>query len=435
MTAPVFVSRGVEHVPLDPLTAALFAAVFAGVAYATYRHAWWAVCAIIVTSPFALYRDIGPTELTLPKVAIIAVVSGLLASRTNWLGWGRASRIIFAGSIAIALATALSIAQADFRGPAFRETFKAAEYALTFAAVVVAMRREPYEIATRIAISATSALVSLGALSDLILGPRSGFWLNGHAIPRLAGPLEGPNQLAGYLAIALPLQCAFVLLRRPIPLERQSFVLGIAVLILTFSRSGIATVFLSLLIVALVSPSARKRTTLLLAAGGTVLGAIATGIVSLAYMRDLGAYSHLTSLVEAGDAGGVGMRSQLWRAAIALWREHPLLGIGAGNFELEIGRTGLRGVRTHANSLYLQSLAEGGIPLLAAWLGTLGSSIWTFAKGSMREPLVAGALAATIGLSLHQGFDFLTFYPKVGIMFWTMLALGAATVDQNAARA
>ena len=388
------------------------------------------MCAIIITAPFAVYRDLGPTELTLPKVTILAAVAGLAASRASWSGWGSASRLLFAAAIAIAVTTALSIAQAEFRAPAIRETLKAAQYALTFAVVIVAMRREAYEIATRIAVDAASGIVSLAALSDFFFGFKSGFWLDGHPIPRLAGPLEGPNQLAGYLAVMLPLQCAFILLRRPIPLERPSFVLGIAVLMLTFSRGGIVTVLLSLAIVLIAVPSARKRTMVLLAAGGTLVGALVVGLLSLWYAHDLGAYSHLASAAESENGGSLGLRSQLWRAAIELWRAHPLLGIGAGNFELEIPRTGLQGVRTHANSLYLQSLVEGGLPLLAAWIFALAAAIRTFSRSSLREPLIAGALAATIGLGLHQVLDFLVFYPKVGIMFWTMLALGAATVDR-----
>ena len=127
-----------------------------------------------------------------------------------------------------------------------------------------------------------------------------------------------------------------------------------------------------------------------------------------------------------GLPGTVGGRWELWRAAWRLWRQHPLLGIGAGNFELELGRAGLPGVRTHANSLFLQSLVEGGVPLLCAWLYTFGAAIVSFARGPFRQPLVAGALGAAIGLGLHHTVDFMIFFPKFGLMFWAAMALGAA---------
>ena len=125
-------------------------------------------------------------------------------------------------------------------------------------------------------------------------------------------------------------------------------------------------------------------------------------------------------------SGGVGTRTNLWRAAIGLWRQHPLFGVGAGNFELEIPLTGLRGVRTHANSLYLQSLVEGGIPLFAATVWLTYVSIATFAKDRLRSPFVVAAFAASIALGLHQFFDLLVFYPKVGGWWWIVLGLGAA---------
>src|SRR5207302_578017 len=109
----------------------------------------------------------------------------------------------------------------------------------------------------------------------------------------------------------------------------------------------------------------------------------------------------------AVTSGGVGTRTNLWRAAFALWRSHPVFGIGAGNFELEIGQTGLRGVRTHTNSLYLQSLVEGGIPSLAATLWLTYVSIATFARDRLRSPFVAAAFGGSIAFGLHQIFDWL----------------------------
>jgi O-antigen ligase len=126
--------------------------------------------------------------------------------------------------------------------------------------------------------------------------------------------------------------------------------------------------------------------------------------------------------------GSVGNRSQLWHAAIILWRAHPIFGIGAGNFEFELARAGYPGLRTHANSLYLQSLAEGGVISFTATLALVVVSIASFVRAP-REPLIVAALAASIGFAIHQFFDLLVFFPKVGELWWILLALAAARAD------
>ena len=65
---------------------------------------------------------------------------------------------------------------------------------------------------------------------------------------------------------------------------------------------------------------------------------------------------------------GLGTRRQLWDAAWRLWLRHPWLGVGAGNFELELGQAGYPELHTHANSGYLQALVEKGIPGIGALL-------------------------------------------------------------------
>jgi len=54
---------------------------------------------------------------------------------------------------------------------------------------------------------------------------------------------------------------------------------------------------------------------------------------------------------------------------------------------------------THANSLYLQSLVEGGVPLLLANLYLLALGIVSFGRRAARSPLAAGAFGATLALA------------------------------------
>jgi O-antigen ligase len=249
-----------------------------------------------------------------------------------------------------------------------------------------------------------------------------------HLIPRIVGPLEGPNQLSGYLGAALPVITAFLVLSDPLPLqgERIALTLGICTLFLTFSRAGVVTTEAAIALVIIIAPSARRSHAALIAGAGTLLGI--AGVEALGYRiaHDFGLLRRFAGVDESATPGSVGRRSQLWQAAAKLWRAHPWLGVGAGNFERELETVGLRGVRTHANSLYLQSAVEGGLPLLGAQLSTVFFSVMTFARNAAREPYALGAVGASVGLALHQIVDLLIFYPKVGGMWWIVLALGCA---------
>jgi O-antigen ligase len=241
--------------------------------------------------------------------------------------------------------------------------------------------------------------------------------INGHQLARIAGPLEGPNQLAGYFDIAIPLIFALAIDSPSLLMQAALFLMVLAD-VLTFSRGGALGAAAGVLAVAITFRRQIFRPVVFMAMG-LLIGEVIIGVLA-----------HSAAIFRIWDnavtSGGVGTRTNLWRAAIGLWRQHTLFGVGAGNFELEIPLTGLRGVRTHANSLYLQSLVEGGIPLFAATVWLTYVSIATFAKDRLRSPFVVAAFAASIALGLHQFFDLLVFYPKVGGWWWIVLGLGAA---------
>ena len=435
MFAHPVIDQTINRQALDPLGVAVFAAGFNSVARATRRRAVWGVVALVLTDPFAFYRDVGGTTLTVPKFVLLGMLVGLAldpAIRAQALGALRSAAVrpLAIGLSLILGATALSIVQADHRGAALRETLKALEYCVVFASVVVALRTDPGETPIRATLCIALGLVALLALSQEIFGAPSGLWFYNHPIPRIAGPLEGPNQLSGYLGILLPVVAAYALLRRPHPLELASLAFGTMALMLTLSRAGTAASLAALALVLILAPSPRRRTV-----AAALLAGVAAGLSVVAVFGSTGLFGRFSSLAEVERPGGVGTRAELWRAAFALWKQHPLFGIGGGNFELEIAKVGPRGVRTHANSLYLQALVEGGLPLLGATVWTVVASITTFARGPFGAPLVLGALASSVGLASHQIFDLLVFYPKVGAMWTIVLALGVAELARLGANA
>jgi O-antigen ligase len=421
----------------------LYLVAFVAVAVATRERPAFGIAALIAFVPFDFHRDVEHTTLTLSKIGLGAAIAGLSFRGASIAPLRRpAARAFLMAGGAVAVATALTIPGAAHHGPAIRETLKALAYLALFAVVVVAANAavdsgapEAVEDGpVRIALGGTTILVSLIALAQEFGGAPSGVRFAGVSIPRIAGPLEGPNQLAAYLGIALAVTAALRLSRRRAPLETLALAVGTLTLALTLSRAGAFAALLALTIVALCSPAraVRRRTIVTTALGGAAAGFAVIGTWGVDATRSFGGIDLLArffTVSEAPSPGAVGDRSELWHAAFVLWRTHPVFGIGAGNFELELARAGYPLLHTHANSLFFQALAEGGVVLLAATLVLAILPIVLFARGPFREPYVVAALAASVGFAAHQVVDLLVFFPKVGELWWIVLALGASRLD------
>jgi O-antigen ligase len=403
----------------------LHLSIFICAVAATWRRPVYGLALLIAIVPFALSRDIGHTTITLPKVALLAVALGLLLGRSSFTVLREKPVLkLLVAALVIAAVTALSYAQAQYKEPVLRETFKALEYALAFAVAALCYRADADERIVRNALFAIGAIVSVLALAQEFTGAPSAIIVSGHIVPRIAGPLEGPNQLAGYLGLLLPVMVAFALRQRAGAPGWAAILLCVAALVLTFSRAG---VFCAVVAVAIVFAVDRRRENL---RSASVLVAAIVAALAAAVLAG-GELSRFWSTGGRLEANGLGTRGELWTAAYRLWLRHPWLGIGAGNYELELSAGGFPELHTHANSGYIQALVEGGIPGVFAVLWMVWLSISTFVRARTGAPLVAGILGAMAGFALHEVFDCLLFYPKVGLMFWLLLGVGAAAVASS----
>lgn len=125
-----------------------------------------------------------------------------------------------------------------------------------------------------------------------------------------------------------------------------------------------------------------------------------------------------------------GIRGEAWASALRAFGSDPISGIGAGTFQFWWGRDvaeemGLR----DAHSLYLETLAELGIPGLLALLALLGA-ILVGAARARRAAVRPSAVAATSGLLaayavflFHAGVDWLWEFPAL-----IALGVGAGVV-------
>lgn len=370
---------------------------------------------LIVALPLGGDISLGPTTTNAFKVALLGFAAAMAINPRTWRElFSRSAVWPVAGSgILLAFVAALSLHGAPFHAPAIREALKDLEYAAACLLAFAAFRCDPDTRLVRNAFATIAILVLFFALIQEHTGGSEGIYIAGHNVTRIAGLLDGPNQLAGWLEIVGPVLVATAALAASAANLLLPTVAAIAG-ILTFSRAGSVGVLVGMSIAA-VKSFTQRRLTLALVLGAALLLVAAIGWRALAHgdAADTGSFN-----------GGLGSRSELWRAAIAMWRAHPLLGVGAGNYEFLLGKYGLIGVSTHANSWYLQALAETGILGLLATLGVVTISILTFAR---RVDLFGvAAFAASVAICLHGIFDDVLFYPKVGATWWILLGIACA---------
>ncbi len=424
MLHPWTVTLRVErHVPVDVASAFVYLACAVAVALLTRRRPALGVAALLVLAPFDFARYVGPTTITTLKAGLVGMFAALAFSRSDVDAFRTVPvRAMLAAFAATLGAIALSTLHAHYLGAVLREALKQSEYVLLFVGALAAYATDPDDRPFWRTLEIAVVLVCFSALAEYVLGAHSGLLVHGSSIPRIAGALEGPNQLAGYLDVALPVLVARALVHRDRVLAG---VVGVAALtdVLTISRSGIIGAAIGVVAVLLLlrpfSGAAWRF------AGGVALVA-AAGIAIALRVGVPNGYFWLNQATQSADH--LANRSQLWHAAIELWRTSPIVGVGAGNYELDLSQAGLHDVRTHANSIYLQSLAEGGVLGLAATVALFATTIVTLARSGVRRPLVVGALGATVALASHQIFDDLFFFPKVASAYWLVVGVAVAEI-------
>ena len=252
----------------------------------------------------------------------------------------------------------------------------------------------------------------------------------GHTFPRIAGPPDGPNQLGAFLAAGIAMVYGFALVDECRTLARVALAVGLVALVLTSSKGGLLQCAAGLVAVYALRYRQVNRRAVAVAIGAVLLAAVAA---ALAVAASPGfAPAHRLFGDPTNFNGGLGTRTGLWSVALQIWQHHPFLGIGPGNFEDEVGKF-LPGVHTHPNSYFMQLLAEQGLAglLVFVWL-TVAVLHVLFKRAAL--PLCSAAIAMVFGMALHQVYDGLLIYPKVGVFYWVLVGIAIAAAAQHSQR-
>ncbi len=122
------------------------------------------------------------------------------------------------------------------------------------------------------------------------------------------------------------------------------------------------------------------------------------------------------------------------RDALAMLRDFPLTGIGAGSFSavypMYTRTIVVTGFTSHAEDDYLQFACEFGLVFAAVLGAAVLASLWTAIRAQLKrhDPLLQGmgfaATMAIVALLIHSAVDFNLQIPTNAAMFVVMLALG-----------
>lgn len=290
------------------------------------------------------------------------------------------------------------------------------------------------------------------------------FWIDFRFFPQGGNPAStfvNRNFFAEYLICTLPFSVWLLARARSTPLIAVlSFTLSfnVVALMMTGTRSALAALWLlALVVMPVVLTLYRKqfafttwsRAQKVLAVGGfavtlAVLGQINSGnpsIINSALKAEVNAFERAfkrTAAISIKD-NSLSDRFVMWNATLRIIKDHPLAGVGAGAWEVEVPLYQLEGVQLetdyYAHNEILQLLAEYGLlgwVFFLSLISYLANAAWKTLRnrtpeGQAEAPIRAMALSSLLALMVVSNAGFPWRLAMTGALFALCLGMLAAS--------
>lgn len=420
---------------------------------AILRRPWLSLALFVASVPVQQIGAAGPLTLTRASIPVVllALVVGATVQRRTW----RSSALL----IPLSALTAWIFATAAFARDPSASLTEGTRWVIALLTIVATLQlagESPFVLRVVVCAMAFAGAVEAGvgaALGVLGIGPES-FAVAG-SFSRAYGTFGRPNTFAGYLEITLFITgwLAVEETRRAVPLARAYRAarrLGyhasaaerwalLRALALAGFLAGSTLVMLGGVLV-----SYSRGAWLGVAAGATVTLVLATRrwwlvglacmpIVALLVVLAAGQLApaalteRLDSIVDqfrpidaasvtiTDDNFAVAERVAHWQAGWHMFEDHPLTGVGAGNFNVRYPdyfvREEFRFSQGHAHNYYIHLLAETGIVGLFLYLVLIASVILLAARVALAAPagvsraIALGVLGTMVAATVHNGFE------------------------------
>ncbi len=251
-------------------------------------------------------------------------------------------------------------------------------------------------------------------------------------VGRSSGPFGIPNSLGVLMALLIP-PVGWVAFARGRPAALRALSAAVLVLlaagfVLAVSRGAWLALAAAFAMRPLLSPG---RSLARRAAAAAAAVAAAAGAVAILYAAFPLMHERIDLLVR--DAGEH-TRPIMWRGAWGIFREHPLLGGGAGGFDVlfEAFRPeGYLDEPYYAHCDYLNTLCDYGAVGFALLFGAVGILAWRCARAT---GLAGAAFTGLLAFAFHLLVDFHTKMPALALIVATVGALVTSEAWPAAAR-
>jgi O-antigen ligase len=256
-------------------------------------------------------------------------------------------------------------------------------------------------------------------------------------VPRIRSMFGSPNNLGLFLGRALPIAVAVALMSRRrarrVLYALATLVIGIAI-VLTFSKGALLLGVPISLSVVIIFWGGRR-------AVAAVAGLAAVGGLALIPLSRHPRFADLLNL----SSGTSFIRVQLWRSALKMFADHPILGVGLDNFlyayrgKYILPEAWEEPNLPHAHNIFLDALTRLGLLGLIVFT-TLFISFFSLARQTLRgltDPdlrvLTIGLIASMVNMLAHGLVD--TGYWFVDLAFVFMMTLGLMSAIHRLAKA
>ena len=419
-----------------------------GIAAAILIGVWGAVhprvllVALIFAVPLSRFAKVELGHTTIGAADILVAV---VASR--WLVAGMAGRrlrvqvgpSVIAGIVFLMCVWLSALFAADFPA-ALGEIIKLAEmivvavYATTFFAETANA-----SFAARMLLAAAAGESVIAIVQTLTSNGPAGFAVGDFV--RAYGDFDQPNVLGGYLAMIIPFAAAL----GAGPFRGRVWTLGAMGLVVlalgaTLSRGAWLGTLLALgLMTALWNLHTRRFLGAAIVCLAILTSATAAGLAPRTVADRLNVLTENFVIFDARTVDITPQNFSLvermahWQAAWAMAMDHPLIGVGPGNYEFYYAHYYIAGwpaALGHAHNIYLNTFAEEGILGLGALLLFLATVFRRAVLGFRRLPpaaaqqraLLLASLGAMTAFSIHNMFDNM-FVHGIGIQLGLILGL------------